>query len=203
MITQVIQQNRLKINEYSHYSYNTTVFQNRKNVKKEKDEFESHIDLYIGQYGANGKIEPKESQKFNLILAMKTQIEDQVKEITNYYKSIFEENIETSRAKVDFTEYLEENPEDLEKIEQGVVPEYWNKENTAKRIFDIALLSFNKDDNKEDFYENSKKFIKQAYSEVEKLIGKLPDLVIETKEAVLKGLDDFRNGIDSSEIDFS
>lgn len=203
MNTQGIEQNSIKISEINFYSFNSNNEKEKKELEIESDKFESHEDLDIGKYNANGEIEAPVASRYSVILAIKNQIDDQVKEITEYYNKIFNENIESQNTKKSLKEYFEENPEDLEKIEQGEVPEYWNKENTAKRIFDIALQSFNEDSSREDFYESSTKMVKQAYAEVEKLVGDLPDLVNATRESVLKGLEEFRDGKEISEIDFS
>jgi hypothetical protein len=203
MNTQGIEPNGMKISETKLYSFNSLKKQDKKAVKNDNDKFESHKDLNIGKYNASGKVEAPIASKYDLILAIKSQIDDQVKQITEYYNKIFNQSQEGKKAKESLKEYFEENPEDLEKIEAGEVPEYWNKENTAKRIFDIAVQSYQKDISREDFYENSSKMVKQAYAEVEKMVGNLPDLVNETKDAVLKGLEEFRDGKAVSEISFS
>ena len=203
MNTQGIEQSNIQIKELPLNSFNTSKIVNKNETIVEKDEFESHEDLNIGQYNAKGNVEPPIATKFNLILAIKNQIDDQVKEITQYYMSILEESKEGKQAKESLKNYFEENPEDLKKIEQGEIPDYWNQENTAKRIFDIALLGYKDGMDKKEFFHKSSKIVEQAYSEVEKIVGKLPDLVNNTKDAVLKGLQEFSDGKKISEIIFS
>ncbi len=106
-------------------------------------------------------------------------------------------------TKVALKEYVEENPEDLEDIEKGIIPEYWNQENTAKRIFNILLEGLDRADDKDSFYESSKDMIEKVYSDVETEVGKLPQLVTDTKNAVLNGLDEFLKGTNVSDISFA
>jgi len=139
MNAQGIEPNGIKISEYNHYEYKSTHQKSVKHDKIEKDGFEHHKDLDVGQYDAAGKVDPQTTSKFHLILAIQQQIDEQVKELTIHYAKIFEQSDEGKKAKESLKEYFDENPDALEKIEQGEIPEYWNKENTAKRIFDIAL----------------------------------------------------------------
>ncbi|MBN2279494.1 MAG: hypothetical protein JXQ65_02840 [Candidatus Marinimicrobia bacterium] len=204
MNAQEIESNGIRISGYTHFEYKTKHASHA--VKKEvhqKDVFEFHEDLNVGKYDAAGKMEHQSTNRSHIILAIQKQIDEQVKELTLYYKSIFEKSEETQKAKESLKNYFDENPEALHDIENGKVPEYWNKENTAKRIFDIALKGFKENDDKEEFFNKTKSMIEQAYSEVEEMFGGLPDLVLETRDAVLKGLVDFKNGKDISEITFS
>ena len=68
----------------------------------------------------------------------------------------------------------------------------------------MTLHLLAKDDlNIDEFYEKTKSMIENAYSEVEEMVGSLPSLVTDTREAVLSGLEQFKDGKDISEITFS
>ena len=205
MNTQGIESNGIKIREYTHYEHKMMQSKIVNHEKVEKDGFEHQKELDIGKYDASGKVDTQTASKFHLILAIQKQVDEQVQELTKYYLSIFEKSDEGKKAKESLATYFNENPEALEEIENGDVPEYWNQENTAKRIFDIVFSGFNKgkETDMDKFYEKSKSMIEQAYSEVEEMVGGLPTLVTDTKEAVLNGLEQFKDGKDISEITFS
>ena len=203
MNTQGIESSGVKINEYSHFEYKSTHVKYEKHEKVAKDDFEFNEDLNVGKYDSTGKVAPQTTSKFHLILAIQKQIDEQVQELTKYYSAIFEKSDEGQKAKKSLKNYFDENPEALKEIEKGEIPDYWNKENTAKRIFDIALHGYNEDVNMDEFYKKTKNMIEQAYSEVEEMMGELPTLVTDTKDVVLKGLSDFNDGKDVSEITFS
>ncbi|MFC1481282.1 hypothetical protein ACFL6E_03440 [Candidatus Neomarinimicrobiota bacterium] len=89
-------------------------------------------------------------------------------------------------------------PSDLEGL-----TEYWNKENTAERIFTIALLGFEPGDDREAMAEQAISMISQAYNDVQGMLGGyLPQLVLDTRAAVLDALEQFKGGTPISEIAF-
>lgn len=82
--------------------------------------------------------------------------------------------------------------------------EYWNKSNTAERIFTIALLGFEPGDDREAAVERAISMVTQAYNDVQGMLGgSLPSLVLDTKAAVLNALEQFKNGTPISEIGFA
>jgi hypothetical protein len=102
-------------------------------------------------------------------------------------------------VKQSLNEFFVNNPEALVDIEAGKIPEYFNVENTAKRILDIYFSQYNGED-KKAFVERAKGIISQAYSEVEQMVGTLPDIVIQTRDKVYEILDKFANGGEVSDF---
>ncbi len=83
------------------------------------------------------------------------------------------------------------------------VPEQWNKENTAQRIFSIALMRYQEGSDREQFAEAATTMVKQAYSDVRSTLGfDFPELVLDTRQTVLDALDQFMDGTAMSEISF-
>jgi hypothetical protein len=84
------------------------------------------------------------------------------------------------------------------------VPEYWNKENTARRIFQIAMMGYSEGMDRGEFADRAIAMVKQAYSDVGAVLGQeFPQLVLETKQAVLDALDQFKGGTTIGEIPFA
>ena len=85
----------------------------------------------------------------------------------------------------------------------GAVPEYWNKENTARRIFSIAMMGYEEGMDREQFADKAIEMVKQAYSDVRSMLGfEFPELVTDTRQAVLDALEQFKGGGALSEISF-
>ncbi|MFC1618951.1 hypothetical protein ACFL45_03300 [Candidatus Neomarinimicrobiota bacterium] len=83
------------------------------------------------------------------------------------------------------------------------IPEYWNKENTARRIFTIAMMGYEEGSDREAFADKAIAMVKQAYTDVGATLGfEFPQLVTDTKEAVLGALEQFKSGSALSEISF-
>jgi len=87
--------------------------------------------------------------------------------------------------------YFSNNPEDLKAISEGMIPDYFNVENTGQRILDIWLKPFDGSENVYDFIEKVKENINQAYSEISGLFGGLPELVTSTQDYIMQELDKF------------
>lgn len=84
------------------------------------------------------------------------------------------------------------------------IPEYWNLENTAGRIFDIALMGYQEGSDREQFTGKISAMITQAYNDVGSMLGfEFPELVLDTKQAVLDALEQFKDGAARSEISFA
>jgi len=96
--------------------------------------------------------------------------------------------------------FFRENPEAVEQVSNGEIPEYFNEENTARRILDIYLRYYTGGEDRADFVESAKKIIQQAYGDVEALVGDLPGLVQDTRELVMEMLDRFAAGEDISDF---
>ncbi len=83
------------------------------------------------------------------------------------------------------------------------VPEYWNKENTASRIFSIALMGYQEGSDREQFADQATTMVKQAYNDAGSMLGfEFPELVLDTRQAVLDALEQFKGGAVLSEISF-
>ena len=81
--------------------------------------------------------------------------------------------------------------------------EYWSKENTARRIFSIALMRYQEGSNREEFADKASAMVKQAYSDVRLMLGfEFPQLVTDTRQTVLNALEQFKGGTALSEISF-
>ena len=99
--------------------------------------------------------------------------------------------------------YFTKNPEALEQIANGEIPDYWNVENTAGRMFKIVTVGVTEETNRESFYTKALDFINRAYDEVKEMIGiEFPSLVQQTKESLLNGLEQYKNGVDIKDIIF-
>jgi len=203
MIAQITEINEIRNAEVEFFPHRSAPHKMAKHPMVEKDAFSSHEEIYVGKYNAEGKIEKPVASGFHVVLAIQQQIDDQVKKLTHYYKEIFEKSEVAQKSQESLADHFAQNPEELKEIEKGNIPEYWNQENTAKRILDIAVQGYKKDMDVDDFAKKAEDFVTQAYDEVENLVGNLPDLVKDTREAVMKGLDQFRNGTPISEISFS
>lgn len=123
---------------------------------------------------------------------IRKEIESQTIQLLSKYLEGFPE------VKQSLNEFFVNNPEALKDIEAGKIPEYFNVDNTAKRILDIYFSRYNGED-KKAFAERAKGIISQAYSEVEQMVGILPDIVIQTRDKVYEILDKFANGGDISD----
>jgi hypothetical protein len=90
---------------------------------------------------------------------------------------------------------FEENPEMLEEVENGKVPDYFNEENTAKRILKIYFDYFLEDEDRDKFVERASSLIKKAYSDVIQINNEqLPELVNDTRYLIFDKLEEFKNG---------
>ncbi len=89
-------------------------------------------------------------------------------------------------------------------VASDLVPEYWNKENTAGRIFSIALMGYQEGSDREQFADKAAAIVKQAYNDVRSMLGfEFPELVLGTRQAVLDALEQFKGGAAQSEITFA
>ena len=84
------------------------------------------------------------------------------------------------------------------------VPEYWNRENTARRIFQIAMMGYAEGTDRGEFADRAMAMVKQAYSDVGAMLGQeFPQLVLDTRQAVLDALDQFKEGTILEELSFA
>ncbi len=78
-----------------------------------------------------------------------------------------------------------------------------NKEIAAGRIFSIAMMDYHEGVDRVQFAEQATAMIKQAYADVGSLLGvEFPELVLDTKQAVMDALEQFKGGAALSETSF-
>lgn len=87
--------------------------------------------------------------------------------------------------------YFAAHPEDWEKIGLGEIPDYFNVENTGQRILDIWIGTEPPDANVDEWIEEVKSLIGQAYDEISAMFGGLPQLVLDTQAYVYERLDQY------------
>ncbi|MEE9465074.1 MAG: hypothetical protein V3W14_05830 [Candidatus Neomarinimicrobiota bacterium] len=83
------------------------------------------------------------------------------------------------------------------------LPDYWNRENTARRIFGLAMMGYQEDMDQAAFADQASAMIKQAYREVRTELGReFPQLVLDTRDTVLQALEQFKGGTSPDSISF-
>ena len=126
----------------------------------------------------------------------KDEIHDQVQaRAISLLDSYLNKNTELKTSLGDF---FRNNPEALQDISEGKVPDYFNVDNTARRILDIYFQRYDGGD-RQAFVDRAKGIVNQAYSEVEGEVGALPDIVNETRNKIMDVLDRFAAGEDVSD----
>lgn len=129
--------------------------------------------------------------------ATKDQIHDQVQaRAISLLNSYLGKNTELKTSLGDF---FRNNPEALQDISEGKIPDYFNVDNTARRILDIYFQRYDGGD-RQAFVDRAKGIINQAYNEVEGEVGALPDIVHETRNKIMDILNRFAAGGDVSDF---
>ncbi|MFC1553835.1 hypothetical protein ACFL7D_04290 [candidate division KSB1 bacterium] len=149
-------------------------------------------------YDKFGKVQESNGQETEKIQENKPQKELNNGEVAEIKQLIHEEVLK--QVKGFLGAFFEENPEAVEQISRGEIPEYFNVENTAKRILDIYFVRFEEGEDREEFVARAKSIINQAYGDVEGMVGDLPDIVQKTREKIMGILDRFAQGEDVSEF---
>ena len=145
----------------------------------------------------NNEIQKPSNNSSQSLGATKAEIKKQIEMQT--YQLLKQYMNKSPELKQSLKDFFVNNPEALEQIELGEIPEYFNVENTAKRILDIYFSQYNGED-KAEFAERAKSIISQAYGEVEGMVGMLPGIVQETRDKIYEVLDKFANGEDVSDF---
>ncbi|MFC1564554.1 hypothetical protein ACFL6G_06425 [candidate division KSB1 bacterium] len=114
-------------------------------------------------------------------------------------KSLIHEEV-LAQVKDSLGTYFKENPEAAEQVSRGEIPEYFNVENTARRILDIYFSRYEEGEDKTSFVERAKEIINQAYGDVEGMVGELPEIVLQTRDKIMEILDRFAAGEDISDF---
>ena len=125
-------------------------------------------------------------------LEIRQQIQDQTLSLIRSFL------LDSPELRESLGNFFTENPDALKQVAQGEIPDYFNVENTARRILDIYFNRFDGQD-REAFGERARSLIDQAYEEVSALAGGLPGIVQETRAFINRTLDDFIAGQDISD----
>lgn len=123
---------------------------------------------------------------------IRAQVQEQTVVLIRSYLAESPEVVESLK------DFFEANPEAAEEISNGEIPEYFNVENTGRRILDIYFSRYDGED-RQEFAARARGIIEQAYSDVSSMMGGLPDIVQQTREYVLDVLDRFAAGEDVSD----
>lgn len=99
--------------------------------------------------------------------------------------------------------YYAANPADWEKVQNGEIPDYFNVENTASRIMKIWIGDGPTENTSAETLESIKDYIGQAYDEVAKMVGGLPQLVQDTRAYIENQLDQWIEAAQSQSSDQS
>ncbi len=174
--------------------------------KPKEDAFVRTKPVTPDVYNRLGKMERILKKTDNLLdrfQQMRNTVEQQMDALFSSFTQNDENNKLAGMAKDELGNYFKENPEALQEITSGKMPEYWNVENTASRMFDIVTAGYSGEEDLEGFYNKAVDFVHQAYDEVQLMIGfDFPPLVQDTKEALLNGLEQLKNGVSIDEITF-
>lgn len=107
---------------------------------------------------------------------------------TKSYNQLYDDKGRVNSDPFGVDAYFSENPEDWKKVQMGIVPDYFNTENTGQRILDIWVPE-GTESLDADSVENAEKNILKAYAEVADMFGgSLPQLVLDTKDYVIEKL---------------
>jgi len=177
-----------------------------KSTNSRKDSYEHSEEVNSGVYDSKGKIQESGEKVHTAQITLhqiRSQIQDQVE---NYLSRLMDggsnDNL-IGQAHSDLSTYFQDNPDALDEIAQGRIPEYWNAANTATRLFNILLSGYNESISRDTFYEKAMALTDQAYGEVHSLIGHdFPELVLETRSVLEDALKQFKEGADPGQIVF-
>ncbi len=170
------------------------------------DQFESAAPVIPNVYDKLGQLQGVPKKRETLLDQFKALQESVGQQLNAVLDSISQHSDDTElvgKAHDELKSYFAENPEALQQVAAGEIPEYWNVENTARRMFGIVTAGFNPEMDVEHFYQTAVDFVNQAYDEVHDMIGfDFPSLVTDTKEALLNGLEQLKDGATIDEISF-
>lgn len=171
------------------------------------DQFQPAPPVIPNVYDKLGQLQGVPKKRETLLDQFKALQESVEQQLSAVFDSISQHSDQkelVGKAHDELKSYFAENPEALQQVANGEIPEYWNVENTAKRMFGIVTAGFNPEMDVEHFYQTAVDFVNQAYNEVHDMIGfDFPSLVTDTKEALLNGLEQLKNGVAVDEISFA
>jgi hypothetical protein len=171
------------------------------------DQFETTHQVLPNVYDKLGQLQGVPKKRETLLdhfKALQETVEQQLNSVFDSISQHSEDKELVGKAHDELKSYFAENPEALQQVAAGEIPEYWNVENTARRMFGIVTAGFNPEMDVEHFYKTAVDFVNQAYSEVRDMIGfDFPSLVTDTKKALLNGLEQLKEGTAIDEISFA
>ncbi len=161
------------------------------------------LDVY-NNLGKMKEIHRYQGTLLDTFLSLRESVDNQLNALLNSFSQTEGNTNLAGKTKDELNDYFTENPEALEQIANGKIPEYWNVENTAGRMFNIVTAGVTEETNRESFYTKALDFVNRAYDEVQEMIGfDFPPLVQQTKEALLNGLEQYKEGADIQDIIFA
>ncbi len=185
----------------------TVVTGKEQNAAVHHDQFESAQPVIPNVYDKLGQLQGVPKKRETLLDQFKALQESVGQQLNAVFDSISQHSEDkelVGKAHDELKSYFTENPEALQQVAAGEIPEYWNVANTAKRMFGIVTAGFNPEMDVEHFYQTAVDFVNQAYDEVHDMIGfDFPSLVTDTKEALLNGLEQLKEGTAIDEISFA
>lgn len=158
-------------------------------------------------YNSTGKLIGESTNKVSIndsYKSLKLNVKEQIEFLFGKFLKDEDNQNDFDNSLDQLKTFYQNNPQALDQISQGKIPDYFNVENTAKRQFDIALWSYNEDDDINEFYNKAVDLINLAYEDTEKRLPfELPGIVKDTKEAVLYALEQFKDGVNKDDIKFT
>jgi len=154
--------------------------------------------------GQVAQVHRKPSSLLERFQAILDTVDHQVSAFFDAISQNSEDDALSGKAADELKAYFSENPEAAKDITDGSIPDHWNAENTANRMFHIVTAGFSDEMDRENFYDTATQFVNQAYDEVHLNLGiDFPPLVSDTKEALLSGLQQFKDGVAAEDIIFA
>jgi len=160
------------------------------------------VDIY-NNLGKMQEVRKNEGTLLDSFISMRETVNSQLNVLLDSFSQTEGSSSLTEKTKDELSIYFDENPEALEQVASGDIPEYWNVENTAGRMFEIVMAGVTDETDRENFYTKAVDFVNRAYDEVKEMIGfEFPSLVQQTKEALLNGLEQYKGGTNIQSITF-
>jgi len=111
--------------------------------------------------------------------------------LLNNFLTFDNEEIKDNADPLGLGAYFTANPEDWEQVQNGIVPDHFNMENTGQRILDIWMGGIDESGDISAQVDEIKSNINMAYGDVSSMLGGLPGLVTDTQDWIMGQLDDF------------
>jgi hypothetical protein len=195
--------------DYSQFNFNpkhqTASEEKTQEQAIRSDRFSLNMEISVGTYNRNGAVQgvngqkntgaltyqsmKLEVQKQSFALLMGRMDEEKEKDPLQRLLAYASELAGTNEDPLGLGAYFAANPQDLETVQRGEIPDYFNVENTGQRILDIWMGGIQPGSDNTQFVENAKAMINQAYDEISGMLGGLPGIVEETRDWIMQQLD--------------